>query len=375
MAKTRKIIERVTAPFTGSQVDREAGVIRNALICGWESANGRDYTRESFGDGSQYCGRPVYANHSTGNRRIEDKVGWFGESVTFDAQGRPRGDFHVLKSHPLVNAILEAAERNPALFGFSHVAICQTRPGANGREQVESVRSVESVDIVAEPATTNGFFEGKTVAVKLKEYLNKLAPKCGLKQIGRARRLAEDDGFSDLDMPGDAPAPEADDTSADDGISAAFKAAIMSVVEAAISGDMDPGEALKKIKTLLSSHGDATDAGGSDTSGSDDTSDEDDSDTQEGKRKKPDDAKAIREAIEVARKVGLKGFDTDDLEIIAAAPANRREAVAKKLASAASGGGETPASAGRHRFQESKQSGGSTTAPTDAKSFVSSIRE
>lgn len=104
MAKTRKIIERVTEPFAGSQVDREAGVIRNTLICGWESANGRDYTRESFGDGSQYRGRPVYANHSTGSRRIEDKVGWFGESITFDAQGRPRGDFHVLKSHHGVGA-------------------------------------------------------------------------------------------------------------------------------------------------------------------------------------------------------------------------------------------------------------------------------
>lgn len=371
MAKTRKIIERVTAPFTGSQVDREAGVIRNALICGWESANGRDYTRESFGDGSQYRGRPVYANHSTGNRRIEDKVGWFGESVTFDAQGRPRGDFHVLKSHPLANAILEAAERNPALFGFSHVAICQTRPGANGREQVESVRSVESVDIVAEPATTKGFFEGKTVAVKLKEYLDKLAPKCGLKQVGRAKRLAEDDGFSDLDMPADAPAPEADDTSADDGISAAFKAAIMSVVEAAISGDMDPGEALKKIKTLLSSHGDATDSGGSDDSSDSSESSSDSGDAEEGK--KSNSANAIYEAIAVARKVGLKGFDADDLEIIASVPANRREAVAKKMVAVATGGSESPTSVSRHRFQESKQDTGST--PTDAKSFAASIRE
>ena len=165
MASVR-LTERVT-PFVGAQVDEEAGVIRRACICGLSSLNGNDYQPGCYGDGKLYEGAKSFTNHrDRGGRQVEELLGWW-ENTSLRPDGKPEGDFHYLKSHPMAARMVEIAKRNPAAVGFSHVAQCETKPGKDGRTLVERVVKVESIDLVADPATTKGFFESKGSPMKL----------------------------------------------------------------------------------------------------------------------------------------------------------------------------------------------------------------
>ena len=209
---------------------------------------------------------------------------------------------------------MEAAERNPALFGFSHVAVCETSFGADGRERVEGLRAIESVDLVAEPATTKGIFEQRRpvdngnadgaeewrssvsrskfkfhhtnersampVTIRaLAEWLTR-HPRSTTRQILAAKRLAE----MDAGAVGDEPAADAlppEDAEPDDAITGGFKAALVSVIEKALAGDLDATVALKKIKTLLAAHCDATMDDGDSDSDDDANSDANDSSAEQ----------------------------------------------------------------------------------------------
>lgn len=316
----KRLAERVSAPFAGAAVDRDKGIIRGVKLCGGSSANGRDYPPEVFRrDVQKYKGAAIYADHGR-DRSVDRKIGWI-ESPRVDADGTPRGDAHLLKTHPLYERVMEAAERNPALFGFSHVALCETSYGADGRERVEGLRAIESVDLVAEPATTKGIFESRIAEWRLhqdepeNEWLSSVSrsefrlshsnkglampvtirevaewitrhPRSTTRQIIAAKRLAEMDGGDVGDKPVSDSMPP-DDAGPEDAITGSFKAAIMSVIEKALSGDMDPAAALKKIKTLIAAHCDATaDDGGddSDDAMAGDVDSDDDTPTSESQR-------------------------------------------------------------------------------------------
>lgn len=159
MTTTQTIRERLAAPFAAAdvRVNREQGYVDNVLICGVESRNGRTYPAEVLRrDHARYEGVPVNADHKDAPG-VADRVGWFS-NVRPGADGRPRGRLNVLKSHPLADRIFEAAERRPQLFGMSHVATCSTSR-RNGKEVVESINRVLSVDLVADPATTSSLYE------------------------------------------------------------------------------------------------------------------------------------------------------------------------------------------------------------------------
>ena len=72
------------------------------------------------------------------------------------------GDLHYLKSHPRADEITERAERMGDTFGLSHNADGYT-VHRNGREIVEDIEEVRSVDLVTDPATSSGLFESKSV--------------------------------------------------------------------------------------------------------------------------------------------------------------------------------------------------------------------
>lgn len=242
---TARIEERVHSPLSGAKVDRDAGVIRGVLICGPESANRRDYLPGSFGDGRQYEGRSVYLNHANGTRQAQDKLGWFS-NVRLRPNGLPEGDFNILKSHPMAASVFEAAERNPALFGMSHVAMCKTSQ-KNGREQIEAVQSVESVDLVSEPATTRGFYEStnKGNTVKLDKLIEWLAPKVKFAKLAEVKLLSEMDGMDGLDVP-----EPGEGVNADDAVKGAFVSAMHTLVDAYASGGIDGPTLLGKFKEL-----------------------------------------------------------------------------------------------------------------------------
>jgi len=160
------ITVREDRPFAASRVNRTGGYIDGVLICGTTSRNGRDYPLPVLKrDYSRYEGAAVNCDHKE-EATVERRIGWFSD-VRPGSDGKPRGRLHLLKSHPMTERVFEAAERNPALFGMSHVAVCSTSR-VNGRETVEGINKVVSIDLVADPATTSSLYES-TIRRVLKE--------------------------------------------------------------------------------------------------------------------------------------------------------------------------------------------------------------
>ena len=152
----RQLREHVTG--TG-RVDRANQVIKGVKILGTESKNGRSYTPECLRKAAGlYENAKVLCNHdhTDSDRAIGDVFGRL-KNVTLRGDGL-YGDLHFLKSHPMSERVIEAAERDPSLFGLSHVADGDGR-NVGGKFVVEEIHEVFSVDLVSSPATTAGLFE------------------------------------------------------------------------------------------------------------------------------------------------------------------------------------------------------------------------
>src|SRR6185295_9697179 len=87
---------------------------------------------------------------------------------------RTIADHHYPKNSAFTAEYEERATKFPRSLGFSHVAVCKTKR-VNGREVIEAIQRVESVDLVARPATNAGIKEstqqGKTMDEKEKAEL------------------------------------------------------------------------------------------------------------------------------------------------------------------------------------------------------------
>jgi hypothetical protein len=159
-------LREFVAPAAGpGRVDRDAGVVRGVKVLGPESRNGRRYLDDAIRRAAPlYEGAKVYADHPdkpTRDRKVADYLGRL-RNVRY-CEGCLYADLQVMRSHPLAEQLFEAAESQPFAFGLSHVVdgIVQRR----GSEQIVSeIRRVKSVDLVADPATTNGLYEGADMA-------------------------------------------------------------------------------------------------------------------------------------------------------------------------------------------------------------------
>lgn len=139
-------------------VDEALPVIHRVKILGWESKNRRQYLRESV-QAEDYAEKVINLNHPAGpnaQRTVQDRFGWF-ESVTKDDSG-VWGDLHFNPKHPYAEQFSWLAKNKPSLVGLSHDAV-GTGHTKEGVFVVEKVIEVKSVDLVADPATTNGLFE------------------------------------------------------------------------------------------------------------------------------------------------------------------------------------------------------------------------
>ena len=144
------------------RVDRQAGVIRGVKVLGLESRNGRTYLPEALAQAAPlYEDAKVNVNHPKGNpagpRDYQDRIGTIRHVAVRPGEGL-FGDFHFNPKHALAEQLMWDAEHAPENVGFSHNV--EARVGRRGdRVVVEAITRVQSVDLVADPATTRGLFE------------------------------------------------------------------------------------------------------------------------------------------------------------------------------------------------------------------------
>jgi hypothetical protein len=144
------------------RVDRQAGVIRGVKLLGLESRNGRTYLPEALAEAAGlYEEAKVNVNHPKGNpagpRDYQDRIGTI-RGVAMRAGEGLFGDFHFNPKHALAEQLMWDAGHAPENVGFSHNV--EARTGRRGqRVVVEAITRVQSVDLVADPATTRGLFE------------------------------------------------------------------------------------------------------------------------------------------------------------------------------------------------------------------------
>ncbi len=144
------------------RVDARTGVIHGVKILGLQSRNGRTYLPEALGAAAKlYENAKVNVNHPKGNptgpRDYQDRIGVIRNVAVRTGDGL-FADFHFNPKHVLAEQLVWDAEHAPENVGFSHNVQAQTT--RRGRQVVvEAITKVQSVDLVADPATTAGLFE------------------------------------------------------------------------------------------------------------------------------------------------------------------------------------------------------------------------
>lgn len=141
------------------RVDRQRGVIQGVKLLGTLSKKGREYPPAVIAKAApMYEGMRVNIDHvDPGQRRsLRDRIG-IVKNVAIKEDGL-YGDFYFNPKHALAEQIAWDAENAPQNLGFSHDTRGVVR-NRGGRAVVESIEKVLSVDLVANPATTDGLFE------------------------------------------------------------------------------------------------------------------------------------------------------------------------------------------------------------------------
>ena len=163
---------RIVESLGGStRVDREAGVIRNVKLVGFQSKNGRVYPPSALKAAVHlYEGAKVNVDHPEADnpgrqRKYCERLGVIRAARFTEGQGN-FGDFHFNPKHPLAEQLIWDAENSPESLGFSHNATLRLGPINNqGKQVIESIVSIRSMDLVADPATTTSLFESQDMTM------------------------------------------------------------------------------------------------------------------------------------------------------------------------------------------------------------------
>jgi hypothetical protein len=144
------------------QVDRQAGVLAGVKLIGLTSRNGRRYREAALAKAAAlYENAKVNVNHPKDGplapRDYQDRLGVI-RNVCFRANEGLFGDLHFNPKHALAEQLAWDAQHNPRNVGFSHNVQAKLSRDAEG-VVVEEISRVQSVDLVADPAATEGLFE------------------------------------------------------------------------------------------------------------------------------------------------------------------------------------------------------------------------
>ncbi len=162
---TELLQEYVDSRGVTLRVDRDFGVLRGVKLIGLESLNGRRYRPAALSAAvGLYEGAKVNVNHPKDGplapRDYRDRLGVIRQ-VEFRADEGLFGNLHFNPKHALAEQLAWDAEHNPRNVGFSHNVLAKlVREGEH--TVVEAITHVRSVDLVADPAATQGLFEAAT---------------------------------------------------------------------------------------------------------------------------------------------------------------------------------------------------------------------
>lgn len=229
------------------RVDAAKGVIYGVKVLGLDSLNGRRYTLEAIKRAAHlYEGCPVNVDHPDRpqqTRSAHDRFAWL-EKIVVREDGM-YGDLHLLETtSELSKRLLKAAQERPDVYGLSHNAIGDGKT-VDGVFVVERLEEVRSVDLVAEPATTHGLFEGRPMKKTIKEILESALPKMSDRGRAKLKKLLEDDMMAPaLEPEMDAPAAAEGDED--------WKSHLTKAI-GALTGSDDPAshDIAKKILSML----------------------------------------------------------------------------------------------------------------------------
>lgn len=167
-------ITEFVADSRGVKLGIEEGVLRGVKILGMESANGRSYPKETIARAiSLYEGAKVNVDHAIGDpgkpRSYGDRMGLIENVRLGEGEAGLFADFRFNPQHAIAEQLKWDAEHAPQNVGFSHNVLAKTsRRG--GKSVVEEITKVQSVDLVADPATTNGLYEATDETSRSKEH-------------------------------------------------------------------------------------------------------------------------------------------------------------------------------------------------------------
>lgn len=185
--------------------DPARGVLRGVKLLGLKSRNGRRYAESALRQAvGLYEGSKVNVNHPSrdplGPRDYRDRLGVV-RNARLEIGNGLFGDLHFNPKHPLAEQLAWDAEYAPQNVGLSHNVLARTRRDG-GETVVEAITRVQSVDLVADPATTSGLYESQDEPsapeelglaaenARLREEISQLT-----EQIGRQRRRARIDAL------------------------------------------------------------------------------------------------------------------------------------------------------------------------------------
>jgi hypothetical protein len=164
ITRTYRIAEGLSQ---GAKIDRAASVIRGVKLIGFESKNNRIYPPRVLKEAVHlYEGAKVNIDHPERGpgqeRKYMDRFGAIKNVRFVEGQGL-YGDFHFNPHHPMTEQVLWDAENNPEALGFSHNATLRLGKPQGGKEVIESIVQIRSMDLVADPATTSSLFESENM--------------------------------------------------------------------------------------------------------------------------------------------------------------------------------------------------------------------
>ena len=160
------LYETAHTPSNDVRIDREAGVIFDVKIIGCESRNGRHYPNETLRQAIPlYENSKVNLDHPEGDpRKSRSYHARFGmiRNVHLRENEGLYADFWFNPKHSIAEQLLWDAEHAPDNVGFSHnveAVVRRQQSATQSSALVEKIVAVRSVDLVADPATTQGLFE------------------------------------------------------------------------------------------------------------------------------------------------------------------------------------------------------------------------